>query len=65
MTATKLISLSRFVDKTAYFNYSKKRTNTSVEVITFLKQQYIDVPVETGSAVAGGEDRAVKLYQAL
>jgi hypothetical protein len=39
MTASKLISLSALVDKTAAFNYSKKRTNTSVKVMEFLRQQ--------------------------
>lgn len=38
MTVSKLIRLSKLVDKTATFNYSKKRTNTSVEVIAFLRQ---------------------------
>lgn len=37
MTASKLISLSRLVDKTASFNYSKKRTITSAVVIAFLR----------------------------
>lgn len=37
MTASKLISLSRLVDKTASFNYSKKRTNTSAVVIAYLR----------------------------
>ncbi len=58
MTVAKLISLSRLVDKTATFNYSKKRTNTSETVIAFLKTFVVSVPVETGSAVVGGEDRA-------
>ncbi len=39
MTASKLISLSRLVDKTASFNYSKKRTITSAVVITFLRSK--------------------------
>jgi len=39
MTALKLISLSRLVDKTAGFNYSKKRTITSAVVIAFLRGQ--------------------------
>ncbi len=39
MTVSRLISLSQLVDKTATFNYSKKRTNTSVEVIAFLRQE--------------------------
>jgi hypothetical protein len=37
MTASKLISLSRLVDKTASFNYSKKRSITRAVVIAFLK----------------------------
>lgn len=59
MTVSKLILLSKLVDKTAAFNYSKKRTNTSAEVITYLRSLGMNVPVETGSAVVGGEDRAV------
>ena len=51
MTKFKLIALSKLVDKTASFNYSKKRTNTSVQVIAFLDM--ISVPVETDSALAG------------
>ena len=54
MTVQELISLSELVDKTALFNYSKKRTNTSAQVIAFLSQQGLYVPVETESAVAGG-----------
>jgi intein-encoded DNA endonuclease-like protein len=53
MTKTQLIKLSAQVDKTASFNYSKKRTITSAKVITFLERQQISVPVETDSAVAG------------
>ena len=52
MTASKLISLGKLVDKTATFNYSKKRTNTSVEVIEFLRQQGMIVPVETEVQIA-------------
>ena len=59
MTASKLISLSRLVDKTANFNYSKKRTVTSAMVIAFLTQQRQGIPVETGVQVALNEDRAV------
>ncbi len=36
MTAKQLVRLSRLVDETAAFNYSKKRTITSVQVKTFL-----------------------------
>jgi intein-encoded DNA endonuclease-like protein len=46
MTATKLIKLAKLVDKTAEFNYSKKRTNTSEVVIQFLKDRQL-FPVET------------------
>ena len=46
MTASKLIKLSYLVDKTAKFNYSKKRTNTSDVIIDFLKNQNL-FPVET------------------
>ena len=49
MTAKQLVSLSRLVDETAAFNYSKKRTNTSVQVKAFLDT--ISVPVETDSAL--------------
>ena len=37
MTSQQLIRLSRLVDQTASFNYSKKRTNTSTQVIAFLR----------------------------
>ena len=46
MTVNDLIRLSRIVDKTAKFNYSKKRTNTSETVIAFLKSRNL-FPVET------------------
>jgi len=55
MTAKKLVDLSKLVDKTAKFNYSKKRTNTAEVVEEFLKNNNL-FPVETGSAVAGRED---------
>ncbi len=58
MTASQLISLSHLVDKTADFNYSKKRTITSAVVIDFLRSKEITVPVETGIQVALNEDRA-------
>lgn len=51
MTVSKLISLSKLVDKTADFNYSKKRTNTSAQVITYLRTLDMNVPVETGVRV--------------
>jgi hypothetical protein len=50
MTPQELIRLSHMVDQTASFNYSKKRTNTSVQVIGFLRSHEIFVPVETDSA---------------
>lgn len=48
MTAKKLVTLSKLVDKTAQFNYSKKRTNTSEVVEAFLKNNNL-FPVETGT----------------
>ena len=51
MTAKKLTSLSLLVDKTATFNYSKKRTNTSQLVVEFLKSKRL-IPVETEDAVS-------------
>lgn len=60
MTASRLISLSRLVDKTADFNYSKKRTVTSETVIMFLRQQGQAIPVETGVQVALDEDGAAE-----
>ena len=47
MTPKQLVLLSGMVDKTAFFNYSKKRTNRSAEVITFLQKHELLVPVET------------------
>ncbi len=47
MTVNQLVNLSKLVDKTAAFNYSKKRTNTSAVVIKFLTEQDMYVPVET------------------
>ncbi len=46
MTVKDLIRLSTIVDKTARFNYSKKRTNTSETVVAFLKSHNL-FPVET------------------
>jgi len=46
MTPKKLVRLSKMVDKTAGFNYSKKRTNTSETVRLFLKKFNL-IPVET------------------
>ena len=47
LTVRQLISLSELVDKTASFNYSKKRTSTSTDVIAFLSLRGLYVPVET------------------
>jgi hypothetical protein len=58
MTASQLVALSVLVDKTAQFNYSKKRTITSAVVIQFLSFNNHDVPVETGVQIALNEDRA-------
>lgn len=49
MTAGTLVALSRLVDQTASYNYSKKRTNTTTQVIAFLREHKISVPVETDS----------------
>lgn len=38
MSKAQLISLAQMVDKTARFNYSKKRTITSAKVITFFER---------------------------
>ncbi len=48
MTPRELVRLSKLVDKTATFTYSKKRTNTLESVIGFLKQHNL-FPVETES----------------
>jgi hypothetical protein len=48
MTPKELLRLSILVDKTATFTYSKKRTNTSESVKTFLKEHNL-FPVETES----------------
>lgn len=48
ITPKELIRLSQLVDKTAKFNYSKKRTNTAETVKAFLKQHNL-FPVETQS----------------
>ena len=45
--ATELVSLCRLVDRFQAINYSKKRTNTSVVVIDFLKSHGYLAPVET------------------
>lgn len=46
LTATKLLRLAVLVDKTAEFNYSKKRTNTSEIVKQYLQDNDL-LPVET------------------
>lgn len=58
MTAIKLVTLSKLVDNTAKFNYSKKRTNTSATVVEFLKNNNL-FPVETETTVAGSRDRTL------
>jgi intein-encoded DNA endonuclease-like protein len=47
MTSDKLVELSKLVDETARFNYSKKRTITSINVISFLNDNQHNIPVET------------------
>lgn len=46
MSASELVRLSKFVDNTATFTYSKKRKHTSESVKLFLKQHNL-FPVET------------------
>jgi hypothetical protein len=46
MTAKKLLRLASLVDKTAEFNYSKKRTNTSETLKRYLNDNRL-FPVET------------------
>jgi hypothetical protein len=46
MTVNKLLELALLVDRTAEFNYSKKRTNTSEVLIGYLKDNGL-FPVET------------------
>jgi hypothetical protein len=46
MNPSELVRLSHLVDETAQFTYSKKRTNTSEVIITFLKGKNL-FPVET------------------
>lgn len=60
MTAAKLIRLSKLVDKTARFNYSKRRTVTSQSVIDFLEIATQTIPVETGVQVALDEDGVIR-----
>jgi len=46
MTPEELVRLSKLVDKTAKFNYSKKRTNTSETIRSYLEKSN-QIPVET------------------
>ena len=39
VTVKQLVKLSKLVDETAAFNYTKKRKNTSADVISFLKER--------------------------
>jgi len=39
MTKAQLLKLSQLVDKTARFNYSKKRTITSAKIVTFFERK--------------------------
>lgn len=48
MTASKLLSLSKIVDETAKFNYSKKRTNKAQTIVDFFTKHNL-FPVETES----------------
>ncbi|OGC59986.1 hypothetical protein A3A70_01770 [candidate division WWE3 bacterium RIFCSPLOWO2_01_FULL_42_11] len=49
MTANLLVELSEEVDKFAFLNYSKRRTNTSLKVLEFLQLRSLLNPVETDS----------------
>jgi len=46
MTPEELVRLSKLVDNTARFNYSKKRTNTSQTIRAYLEKADL-IPVET------------------
>ena len=46
MTPEELVRLSKIVDNTARFNYSKKRTNTSATIRSYLENTD-QIPVET------------------
>lgn len=50
MSAAQLVRLSKLVDRTAEFNYSKKRTITSEVVVAYLRENRL-FPVETESAI--------------
>jgi len=47
MTPQKLVELAKLVDESARFNYSKKRTRTSKDVVQFLQEKHLISPVET------------------
>ena len=47
LTKELIVSLAQEVDKFAGLNYSKKRTNTSISLINFLKSHHLLDPVET------------------
>ena len=51
MTAEELVRLSKLVDQTASFNYSKKRTHTCETIKCFLEKANL-FPVETESPQA-------------
>jgi hypothetical protein len=53
MTAEKLLTLAILADKTAEFNYSKKRTITASVVQVYLKSNKL-FPVETSDQLAAG-----------
>ena len=46
MSPEKLVRMSKLVDATAQFNYSKKRTNTSETIRSYLIKSNL-IPVET------------------
>jgi hypothetical protein len=52
MTPERLVFMSKLVDQTASYNYSKKRTNTTETVMSFLKANLF--PVETEFATDFG-----------
>lgn len=66
MTAHKLIALASLVDKTAEFNYSKKRTITALVVQTYLNNNKL-FPVETSDqpAVDPGWDLQPEAHKTL
>lgn len=66
MTAASLLKLARVVDKTAEFNYSKKRTVTALIVQTYLNDNKL-FPVETSnqSATDSGWDFQPETHKTL